>query len=463
MKILTELTNELANGRPRLVHVDGHSSHIPLELLETAVANNVIIFGYPPHMTHLLQGLDVVNFNVLKASFYEQVKEFQALTGKDVKKDNFIDLLIEPINKAFTISNIDAAWRKTGLRPINPDIIPPEVLKGNSRLGRPNSFPTSPPSPVANLCRVLEQQVSKAAMIPPPPTLSVSSLAGNPFASKEDLPDALTLLNSNFGSLSIDDEHNPFISNSLYVPQKEGAAALSLLNKLQGTRADFLMCPNTITSQDHLPNLPPYTIPRQMGARVTHMADIPPQEQWNTFKNEFKALLDRTGQLQAQVVLQTMHLQGMQHKLAEKERPKELTEYRKVTGLEKNTVLTDAGVINAIKLDQEKRKKKVDDKNARQKQTELNKEGAAWRKEATQRRKDARAAQLAEWEEECEEAGLLRLRKPPKPKAVPRESTPIKYKKPQKGQQVVADAEEIDEEEEEGSISGSDDASYIGR
>jgi hypothetical protein len=44
----------------------------------------------------------------------------------------------------------------------------------------------------------------------------------------------------------------------------------------------------------------------------------------------------------------------MQHKLAEKEQPKELTEYQKVTGPEKNTVLTDTWVINAIKLDQEK-------------------------------------------------------------------------------------------------------------
>lgn len=66
----------------------------------------------------------------------------------------------------------------------------------------------------------------------------------------------------------------------------------------------------------------------------------------------------------------------------------------------------------------------MDDKNARQKQTELNEEGETWRK-------DARAAQLAEWEDECEEARLLGLRKP---KAVPCENTLIKYKKPQKGQ-----------------------------
>lgn len=462
MKKLAETTKDLANGRPRLVHVDGHTSHISLELLENAVADNIIILGYPPHMTHLLQGLDVVSFNVLKASFHHQVKEFQRLHGKDIKKDNFIDLLIEPINKAFTTSNIEVAWRKTGLRPINPNIIPRQMLKGTSKLGRPNAFPTLPPSPIANLCKVFEQQVTKSAAMPLPPSISISAfIPEKTFATKNDLPDPLSLLNNRFGTMSLEDEHNPFLVPS--VPQKAGTAALSLLSKLQGTQADFLMHPKSITSANQLPELPAYTIPRQMAAQLLHMPNPPSKEDWINLKNEFCTLVDRSSQLQAQVVLQTAHLQGLQNKLAEREKPKEVSNYRKVTGLEKNTVLTDLEVRNAIKMDKQKRQNVIDEREARKDRTQLNKEGAAWRKEATKRRKEAQAAQNAVWEADCQEARLLGMRKPQKPKAIARENTPTKYKKSKEGNRAVVEPEQIDSEEEEGSEFGNDDASYIGR
>ncbi|KIM21674.1 hypothetical protein M408DRAFT_80208 [Serendipita vermifera MAFF 305830] len=54
---------------PWLLHVDCHALHINLPLIEFAHLHNIIVFGYPPHTTHLLQGLDVVMFSPFKNAY----------------------------------------------------------------------------------------------------------------------------------------------------------------------------------------------------------------------------------------------------------------------------------------------------------------------------------------------------------------------------------------------------------
>ena len=72
-------TKEKADGRTRVLLMDGHSSHYSLELLEFARANNIIILGYPPHCTHALQGLDVVCFAKMKKEFRKEINRFEDL------------------------------------------------------------------------------------------------------------------------------------------------------------------------------------------------------------------------------------------------------------------------------------------------------------------------------------------------------------------------------------------------
>ena len=54
IKLFDEQTSHLEEEGPQLLHVDCHSSHINLPLLQFAHAHNIIIFRYPPHTTHLL-------------------------------------------------------------------------------------------------------------------------------------------------------------------------------------------------------------------------------------------------------------------------------------------------------------------------------------------------------------------------------------------------------------------------
>jgi hypothetical protein len=72
-------TKDKAGEQPHVLLMDGHNSHYSLELLQYAWENNIIILGYPPHCTHVLQGLDVVCFAKKKNEFREEINTFEDL------------------------------------------------------------------------------------------------------------------------------------------------------------------------------------------------------------------------------------------------------------------------------------------------------------------------------------------------------------------------------------------------
>jgi hypothetical protein len=236
-------------------------------------------------MTHLLQGLDVVNFSVLKSLFYKEAKAFYERTGKEPNKTHIIDLLIKPIEVAFSPQNIAAAWRKTGLRPVNPEVIPRAILRGPSIVTRPNAFPgLPPPSPIANFVTAMRNQIQTLRI---PPLVITSQPVASPspelgpdlWPRKGNLLDPFEMLSKQLKLLSMDDRAAPFAS---VIPQKPGTFATSLVNSLQGTSAAFLMHPRYISSSNKLPALPLYSPPRHLATTIKAMPSAPPQESWTS-------------------------------------------------------------------------------------------------------------------------------------------------------------------------------------
>jgi len=62
------------NGRPRLLILDGHRSHINLEFCQYAIDNNIELLCFPSHIIHLLQPLDVGLFRPLQ-KYYGKVAD----------------------------------------------------------------------------------------------------------------------------------------------------------------------------------------------------------------------------------------------------------------------------------------------------------------------------------------------------------------------------------------------------
>ena len=55
IKFFDDATQDVAAEGPWLLHLDGHGSHMTLEFLLYAKDHNIIVLGYPPHCTHILQ------------------------------------------------------------------------------------------------------------------------------------------------------------------------------------------------------------------------------------------------------------------------------------------------------------------------------------------------------------------------------------------------------------------------
>ena len=111
--------------RPLLLLIDGHKSHMGLELVDLCRENNVILFCLPPHTTHALQPLDVSVFKSLKDHFSKSVRSLTfAKKNFVVSKRDFSRIIKSPFERAFSIPNIKAGFAKCGLCPFNRNAVP---------------------------------------------------------------------------------------------------------------------------------------------------------------------------------------------------------------------------------------------------------------------------------------------------------------------------------------------------
>ncbi|KAJ8945474.1 hypothetical protein NQ314_009226, partial [Rhamnusium bicolor] len=109
-----------------LLIMDGHSSHCSnVELLDYAVANDVILFCLPSHSTHWLQPLDRSFFKPLKTYWSQTCQNWvHNNPGRKLGRLQFASLLNADWCKAATIQNGTSGFRTCGIYPFNPEQIP---------------------------------------------------------------------------------------------------------------------------------------------------------------------------------------------------------------------------------------------------------------------------------------------------------------------------------------------------
>ncbi|KAH8994810.1 DDE superfamily endonuclease-domain-containing protein [Lactarius akahatsu] len=109
-------------GKPILLIYDGHHSHESIELCEAAVKANIDLFALPPHTSHRLQPLDVGVFGPLQRAWQKQCSVVLDETGGGITHQNFIKEYLVARTESFKESTILSAWKKSGIRPLNPQI-----------------------------------------------------------------------------------------------------------------------------------------------------------------------------------------------------------------------------------------------------------------------------------------------------------------------------------------------------
>ena len=77
LKVFLPAVQDRLKTGPALLFVDGHNSHLALDLLGSARANNITIYCLPPNTTRILQPLDVGVFGALKTSLEKESQGIQ--------------------------------------------------------------------------------------------------------------------------------------------------------------------------------------------------------------------------------------------------------------------------------------------------------------------------------------------------------------------------------------------------
>ena len=93
-------------------------------MIELALKHNIILYCLPAHTTHRLQPLDVGVFGPLQTAWFNQCDAVLEETGEGIKLKDVVKSYMEARNTSFKSKTILMAWRKSGIRPFNPNIFP---------------------------------------------------------------------------------------------------------------------------------------------------------------------------------------------------------------------------------------------------------------------------------------------------------------------------------------------------
>ena len=90
-----------------------------IQVIEKAIAENITILKFPPHVTDKLQPLDVSCFSPLKRKWEKLLAERGNVLGprETISKSTFVDLLCSIWHDGLSLANVISGFRATGIYP----------------------------------------------------------------------------------------------------------------------------------------------------------------------------------------------------------------------------------------------------------------------------------------------------------------------------------------------------------
>lgn len=106
--------------KPILFFVDGHRSHMSIELSQFCDENRIILYSLPPNATHIMQPADVAVFKPLKEYWRQAVRSWQnENVGKSLTKFDFAPVLKIAVENQNLPEHIRKGFRRCGLFPFD--------------------------------------------------------------------------------------------------------------------------------------------------------------------------------------------------------------------------------------------------------------------------------------------------------------------------------------------------------
>ena len=116
---------DLSDGEPRLLVMDGHTTHLTYTFLKFCLDNEIYPIIIPSHTSHLLQPLDVGVFGPYAKKYSQALDNYVLthLTEDYIGKEDFFPILAMCRDQALTPQNIIKSFEATGIHPFNNRII----------------------------------------------------------------------------------------------------------------------------------------------------------------------------------------------------------------------------------------------------------------------------------------------------------------------------------------------------
>ena len=106
--------------RPVLLIVDGHSTHIDVEISKFCKENGILLYCLLPHSSHITQPLDVGFFGALKTSWGKAVDKYKiSHMGSSVTKESFAAVFNTAWTGAVKMATIVNSFARAGIYPID--------------------------------------------------------------------------------------------------------------------------------------------------------------------------------------------------------------------------------------------------------------------------------------------------------------------------------------------------------
>lgn len=110
--------------RPVVLLVDGHTTHIDLEISRFCKENGILLYCLLAHSSHLTQPLDVGFFGALKSSWAKAVDKHKiAHMGSSVTKESFAAVFNTAWTGAVKMSTIVNSYARAGIFPVNRNAV----------------------------------------------------------------------------------------------------------------------------------------------------------------------------------------------------------------------------------------------------------------------------------------------------------------------------------------------------
>ena len=126
--------------RPVLLIMDGHGTHISIDLIKSLPASGVHLLCLPSHTTHVLQPLDMGVFKSFKGNWSKACSKYLAANpGRVITSEKLASLVADAWPLSLTPVNIMSGFRKTGIYPINPSEVTDRQLAPSKVFQQPST------------------------------------------------------------------------------------------------------------------------------------------------------------------------------------------------------------------------------------------------------------------------------------------------------------------------------------